>query len=84
MGPLWLLNANKKISWKPFRIRVHLFLSFFLIYLELKQQIRSYTAVVPIKTVLDSRPKLGKSFFPFSAEIACEQALHVWGGIYNV
>ena len=59
-------------------------LSFFLIYLESKQQIRSYTAVVPFKIVLDSRPKLGKSFFPFSAEIACEQALHVWGGTYNV
>ena len=31
MGPLRLLNANKKISRKPFRIRVCLFLSFLFI-----------------------------------------------------
>ena len=31
MGPFWLLNANKKISLKPFRIRIYLFFSFLFI-----------------------------------------------------
>ena len=35
-------------------------------YLESKQQILCYTAVVPFKTVLDSRSKSGTSLFPFS------------------
>ena len=34
--------------------------------MESKQQIRSYTAVVPFKTVPDSRSKSGTGLFPFS------------------
>ena len=40
------------MSFNPFRIRILLFLSF----LGLKQQIRSYTPVVPSKTIPDFIP----------------------------
>ena len=36
--------------------------SFFLIHLELKRQICSYTPVVPSKTIPDPRPKWGKVY----------------------
>lgn len=40
--------------------------SFFLIHLDLKLQIRSYTPVVPSKTIADSRPKCVKSIPVFT------------------
>ena len=47
------------IYWNPFLIRI--LLAFLLIHLELKRQIRSYSPVVPSKTIPDSRLKWRKS-----------------------
>ena len=51
-------NASKKI------LKIHFefaYFSRFLFHLDLKQQIRSYTPVVPSKAIPDSRPKWAKS-----------------------
>ena len=39
------------------------FLFFFIIHLELKRQIRSYTAVFPSKTIPNSRPQWAKCIY---------------------
>ena len=50
-------------------IQIHFefaYFSFFLTYLKLKREIRSYTPVVPTKTIPDSRPKWAKCIqYPF-------------------
>ena len=62
------LNANQNIFQIHFEFAHLSFLSFFSIYLELKRLkrwIRSYTHIVPSKTIPDSRPKWAKCIFLF-------------------
>ena len=60
------LEHKQKDSSNPFRVPVF----FFLTHLELKRQKRSYSHVVPLKTISDSRPKWEKSIpvFPDQAQ----------------
>ena len=51
-------------------LKIHfglVYFSFFLTHLELKQQMRSYTPVVPFKTIPDSDQN-EQSLYPFSDE----------------
>ena len=54
---------------------------FFLIHLELKQQIHSYTAVFPSKTIPNSRPKWAKCIYhPFSDQKGTKTICTLKGG----
>ena len=77
MSWLLILERKQKISSNDFRIRIFLFCSYFL---ELKRWIRSYTGVVPSKTIPDSRPKLAKSIPVFRPKRPKTHTF--WSGTY--
>ena len=56
------------------------YFSFFRTHLELKRKIRSYTPVVPSKTIPDSRPKRAKCIFVFRPKRRKSPTL--WGGTF--
>ena len=56
------------------------YFSFFLTHLELKRKLRSYTSVVPSKTIPDSRPKWAKCIFVFRPKRRKNPTR--WGGTY--
>ena len=56
------------------------YFSFFLSHLVLKQEIRSYTPVVPLDTIPDSIPKWSKSISVFRPKRRKNHTL--WGGTY--
>ena len=58
----------------------YLLIPFFLIYLELKRLIRSYTPVVSSKTIPDARPQRAKSIPVFRPKRRKNPTL--WGGTY--
>ena len=58
MSSLLRLESKRKKILQRFWIRIFLFLS--QTHLELKRQIRSYTHIVPSKTILDSRQNWAK------------------------
>ena len=57
---IWIRAATKKISQNPLRIRILLFLSYSF---GIETMNSSYTPVVPLKTISDSRPKC---LYPFA------------------
>ena len=75
LSSLLRLERQQKDFLKPIMNRI-LFL--FLIHLELKRQIRSYTPVVSSKTIPDSRPKWAKSISVFGQKRRKNHTL--WGG----
>ena len=66
-----------KKKWRHFEFA---YFSFFLTHLELKRMIRSYTSVVPSKTIPDSRPKWAKCIFVFRPKRRKNPTR--WGGTY--
>ena len=76
MSSLFRLEQQQKKK-NPFRIRLF---SLFLSHLELKQEIRSYTPVVPLKTIPDSIPKWSKSIPVFRPKRRKNHTF--WGGTY--
>ena len=70
-----------KVSYVAKKKRRHFefaYFSFFLTHLELKRKIRSYTPVVPSKTIPDSRPKWAKCIPVFRPKRPQNHTL--WGG----
>ena len=57
------------------------FFFFFLIHLELKRQIRSYTPVIPSKTIPNSKPKWAKCISVFNRPKKRKNHT-LWGGTY--
>ena len=57
------------------------FFFFFLIHLKLKQQTRSYTPVIPSKTIPDSKPKWAKCISVFNRPKK-RKSHTLWGGTY--
>ena len=71
-------NSNKKTV-----LKIHFefaYFSFFLSHLVLKQEIRSYTPVVPLDTIPDSIPTWSKSISVFRPKRRKNHTL--WGGTY--
>ena len=66
-----------KKKWRHFEFA---YFSFFLTHLELKRKLRSYTSVVPSKTIPDSRPKWAKCIFVFRPKRRKNPTR--WGGTY--
>ena len=66
-----------KKKWRHFEFA---YFSFFLTHLELKRKLRSYTSVVPSKTIPDSRPKWVKCIFVFRPKRRKNPTR--WGGTY--
>ena len=72
-----------KVSYVSKKKRRHFefaYFSFFLTHLELKRKLRSYTSVVPSKTIPDSRPKWAKCIFVFRPKRRKNPTR--WGGTY--
>ena len=72
-----------KVSYVSKKKRRHFefpYFSFFLTHLELKRKLRSYTTVVPSKTIPDSRPKWAKCIFVFRPKLRKNPTR--WGGTY--
>ena len=70
-----------KVSYVSKKKRRHFefpYFSFFLTHLELKRKLRSYTTVVPSKTIPDSRPKWAKCIFVFRPKLRKNPTR--WGG----
>ena len=78
MLSLLRLERKQKNYSNPFRIRIFLFLS--LTHLESKRQIRSFTPIVPSKTIPDSRPKWAKCILVFRPTRRKNPTR--WGGTY--
>ena len=66
-----------KKKWRHFEFA---YFSFFLTHLELKRKLRSYTSVVPSKTIPDSRPKWAKCIPVFRPKRRKNPTR--WGGTY--
>ena len=72
-------QAWNYLGWKANKI-LYAYYSFFLIHLEWKRQIRSYTSVVPSKILPDSGPKWVKCIPVFRPKRPKNPT--VWGGTY--
>ena len=75
--PYLYQSANKKILQIHFEFA---YFSFFLTNLQLKRWIRSYTPVIPSKTISDSRPKWAKCIPVFRPKRRKNPTR--WGGTY--